>query len=53
MKKSLLQEYSKIKREFESYKKFKEEIGLSSSNYTDIKEIRKNLKQSTLVKKNE
>lgn len=54
MKKSTLQEYSKIKREYEIFKELKENLGLSSSNYINIKEIRKKLLQTAnLVKKNE
>jgi len=54
MKKSTLQQYSKIKREYETFKELKENLGLPSSNYTNIKEIRRKLTQTAnLVKKNE
>jgi len=54
MKKSTLQQYSKIKREYEIYKEFKKNLGLTSSNYINIKEIRRSLTQTTnLVKRNE
>lgn len=54
MKKSTLQQYSKIKREYEIFKELKENLGLTSSNYVNIKEIRRNLTQTTnWVKRNE
>ena len=54
MKKSALQQYSKIKREYETFKELKENLGLPSYNYTNIKEIRRKLTQTAnLVKKNE
>ena len=54
MKKSTRQQSSKIKREYEIYKEFKKIHGLTSSNYINIKEMRRNLKQTTnLVKRNE
>ena len=52
MKKSMVQEYSKIKREYEIYKELKENLGLPSSNYINIKGIRRNLLQpANFVKK--
>ena len=53
MKESIRIQYLKIKQEYEIYKEFKEKIGLSSSNYVNIKEMRKKLQQSNLVQKNE
>ena len=53
MKESTRKQYLKIKREYEIFKEFKKKLGLSSSNYVNIKEMRKKLQQSNLVKKNE
>ncbi len=53
MKESTSKQYLKIKQEYEIYKELKKKLGLSSSNYINIKEMRKKLQQSNLVQKNE
>ena len=44
-------QYLKIKQEYEIYKELREKLGLSSSNYTNIKEMKKNLQHQTWFKK--
>jgi len=44
-------QYLKIKQEYEIYKEFREKLGLSNSNYINIKEMKKELLQSNLVQK--
>ncbi len=51
MKKSMRKQYLKIKQEYESYKELKEKLGLSSSNFINIKEMKNNLQQSNLRQK--
>ena len=53
MKESTRKQYLKIKREYEIFKELKKKLGLSSSNYVNIKEMKKKLHQSNLVQKNE
>lgn len=54
MKKSTLQEYAKIKLEYENFKELKKLLGLRSSNYTNTKDIQRKLTQTAnLVKNNE
>ncbi len=49
----MLKQYLKIKQEHEIYKELKEKLGWSSSNFINIKEMKKILQQSNLAKKNE
>ncbi len=44
-------QYLKIKQEYENYKELKEKLDLSSSNFINIKEMKKNLQQSKLGRK--
>ncbi len=44
-------QYLKIKQENEIYKELKEKLGLSSSNFIKIKEMKKDLQQSNLGRK--
>ena len=47
----MCKQYLKIKQEYEIYKELKEKLGLSSTNYINIKEMKKNLQSSNLVQK--
>ena len=46
-------QYLKIKQEHGIYKKLKEKLGLSSSNFINIKKMKKNLQQSNLGRRND
>ena len=46
-------QYLKIKQEYEIYKELKEKLGLSSSNFINIKEMKKSLQQSNFGQKND
>ncbi len=49
----LRKQYLKIKQEHEIYKELRKKLGLSSSNYINIKEMKRNLQHQNWLKKNE
>ncbi len=53
MKESMRRQYLRVKQEYESYKELRKKLGLSSSKYTNIKEMKKNLQHQNWFKKNE
>lgn len=53
MNETLINQYSRIKREFEIFKEMKEKLGLSRSNYVNLKDIKKKLQQSNIMQNHE
>ncbi|MBA7680776.1 hypothetical protein ES703_89097 [subsurface metagenome] len=50
MEKKKKEEYGKVKKEYDDFRKLRRELGLRENNFINFKQMKENLKESKLLK---